>query len=201
MKYKFLFFLLLFALIFSSWRNYNSGNQYNRLLQKGKEALSFCKSNKYNTDFCILIDMSLPSGKNRAFLWDFKNDSILTSALCAHGCGSNPWQSTDTKEKPVFSNTPDSHCTSLGKYKVGKRGCSIYGIKVNYLLYGLENTNSNAIKREIVFHSWEEVSEKEVYPIGTPEGWGCPAVANSFMKTVDPKLRNSAAPVLLWIFK
>lgn len=171
-----------------------------RLKLKSKEAVTFCKANVYNTDFCILIDMTIHSGKKRAFLWDMKKDSILSEGMCAHGCGSNPWGETYTKEKPKFSNTPDSHCTSIGKFKIGKRGYSNWGINVNYLLHGLESTNSNALKRQIVLHSWDDVTDEEVYPNGTPEGWGCPAVSNAFMRTVDPKLKASEKPVLLWMF-
>ncbi len=144
--------------------------------------------------------MSIHSGKKRAFLYDLKNDSILASALCAHGCGTKPWGETSTKEKPVFSNVADSHCSSLGKFKTGKRGYSSWGIHVNYLLHGLESTNTNALKRQIVLHSWDDVPEKEVYPNGTPEGWGCPAVANSFMRTIDSKIKPSEKPVLLWMY-
>ncbi|MGZ4033582.1 MAG: murein L,D-transpeptidase catalytic domain-containing protein [Bacteroidia bacterium] len=170
------------------------------LKQKAIEAKAFCKTNNYNTNFCILIDLSIHSGKKRAFLWDLKNDSITAAALCAHGCGANPWSGTASKERATFSNVPDSHCSSLGKYKIGKRGYSDWGVKVNYLLLGLEATNNNALKREIVLHSWEDVSETEIYPEGTPEGWGCPAVANGFMKIIDPMIKQSEKPVLLWIF-
>lgn len=173
---------------------------HKRLLQKAKEAKSFCIKNNYNTDLCILIDMSIHSGKQRAFLWNLKKDSIISSGLCAHGCGSNPWGETTTKEKPAFSNTPDSHCSSLGKYKIGKRGYSQWGINVNYLLHGLEATNSNALKHQIVLHSWSDVSDKEVYPNGTPEGWGCPAIGNELMKVIDEKIKKTEKPVLLWIY-
>ncbi|HEY0029784.1 MAG TPA: murein L,D-transpeptidase catalytic domain family protein [Bacteroidia bacterium] len=200
MKRSSLLLFFLSAVLFASWNSSDPTAQQARLKLKAKEALAFCTSNKYNTDFCILIDLSLHSGKKRAFLFDLKNDSIISSGMCAHGCGANPWGETSTKEKPVFSNTPDSHCSSLGKFKVGKRGYSAWGIKINYLLHGLENTNSNALKRQIVLHSWEDVSEKEVYPQGTPEGWGCPAVSNTFMKTIDIKLKQSEKSVLLWIF-
>src|ERR1043165_798401 len=83
-----------------------------RLKAKNKEAVTFCKAKGYSTEICILIDMKLHSGKMRAFLYDMKKDSILASGMCAHGCGSNPWGATYTKDKPVFSNTPDSHCSS-----------------------------------------------------------------------------------------
>jgi len=174
--------------------------QHLRLKAKSAEALAYCKKNKLSTDHCVLIDMKIHSGKKRAYLWSFKKDTIVLAGMCSHGCCSNPWGTATTKNNPSFSNVPDSHCSSLGKYKVGARGYSSWGIHVNYKLHGLEASNANALKREIVLHSWEDVPADEVYPAGIPEGWGCPAVSNVFMKTLDEKLKASATPVLLWIF-
>ena len=39
-----------------------------KLKQKAEEALLYNKQNKFNTDFCILIDMSMHSGVNRFFI-------------------------------------------------------------------------------------------------------------------------------------
>ncbi|WP_317616906.1 murein L,D-transpeptidase catalytic domain-containing protein, partial [Elizabethkingia miricola] len=49
-------------------------------------------------------------------------------------------------------------------------------------MHGLEETNSNALKRVIVFHSWDKMSDEEVFPKGSPEGWGCPAFRTAFRK-------------------
>jgi hypothetical protein len=171
-----------------------------RLKKKSIEALAFCKQNNFNTDFCILIDLKEHSGKKRACLWSFKKDSVLLKGMCSHGCGNKPWGETSTKDCAVFSNVPESHCSSLGKYKVSKRGYSSWGINVNYQLIGLDPTNSNALKRLIVLHSWADVPAEEVFPSGVPEGWGCPAVSNVFMKELDTKLRNAEKPVLLWTY-
>jgi hypothetical protein len=38
-------------------------------------------------------------------------------------------------------------------------------------MHGLEKTNSNALQRFIVFHSWNLMSDEEVFPKGSPEGW------------------------------
>lgn len=167
---------------------------------KAKEALSFCKRNDYNQDFCILIDMSIHSGLNRFFLYDFKKGTISKSMLVGHGCGNYPWSSDWSRDKPSFSNKDGSHCSSLGKYKIGQRAWSDWGINVKYVLHGLEKTNSNAQSRYIVFHSWEKVSDKEIYPDGTAEGWGCPTISNANMKRIDPMLKASKKPVLMWIY-
>jgi len=145
--------------------------------------------------------MSVHSGKDRFFLWDFKQKTSIDKGLCSHGCCKKPWGEDHSKCEPIFSNISESHCSSLGKYKIGERGVSQWGINVKYLLHGLETSNKNALKRFIVFHSWEAVANKEVYPAGTPEGWGCPAISNELLKRIDGKLRNSQKPVLMWIYE
>jgi hypothetical protein len=167
---------------------------------KAKQAFEFCKSHNYNSDFCILIDMSLHSGVKRFIVWDFKKDTILNSFLVGHGCGDNPWSRDFSKDNPKFSNTDGSHCSSLGKYKIGERAYSNWGVNVKYVLHGLEPTNKNAFSRLIVFHSWEVVSDEEVYPDGTPEGWGCPTISDNSFKIIDPVLKSSPKSVLMWIY-
>ncbi|WP_051568420.1 murein L,D-transpeptidase catalytic domain-containing protein [Crocinitomix catalasitica] len=168
--------------------------------EKVQEAKNYCIEKELNTQKAIFIDMTIHSGKKRLFLYDFKADSIIMSSLCAHGCCDNLWGQDETKTDPEFSNIPDSHCSSIGKYKIGKRGYSNWGINVNYKLHGLEQTNNNAYKRIIVLHSWNEVSEVETFPIGTPEGWGCPAISNQALRDLDPILEKSKKPILLWIY-
>lgn len=168
---------------------------------KAEEALKFCKDKNFNTDFCILIDMSLHSGINRFVVWDFNRNEISGTYLVGHGCGTNSWSSDESKENPTFSNEDGSHLSALGKYKLGERGISDWGIKVKYLMYGLEESNNNALKRFIVFHSWEMMSDEEIFPKGSPEGWGCPTISNNAMRALDPILQKSKKPVLMWIYK
>lgn len=203
-------FLLVLIIVVSAF----GYNRYNRFVaknnipktdtaqieSKAKEALAFCQKNNYNQDFCILIDMSIHSGLNRLFIYDFKKGTTSMKMLVGHGCGNYPWSQDWTRDSPKFSNTDGSHCSSLGKYKIGKRAYSDWGIHIKYVLHGLENTNSNAEKRYIVFHSWEKVPENEIYPDGTSEGWGCPTISNNNMKIVDPMLQATKKPVLMWIY-
>lgn len=171
-----------------------------RLKEKAYQAKSYCTKNNLNQDICILVDMQIHSGKKRLFLWDFKGDSILMAGVCSHGACNSGWSQDQTKSNPQFSNVPDSHCSSLGKYKLGKRGYSSFGIHVNYKLYGLEATNSNAYKRIIVFHSWGIIDDEETYPYGIAESWGCPAVSNNFMEKIDQILKVQKKPLLFWIY-
>lgn len=166
-----------------------------------KEALQFCKKNKLENTYFLLADLSIHSGKKRLFKYDLKNDTIVSSYMVSHGCGDNEWGYTFTKNNPKISNEADSHCSSIGKYIIKERGVSQWGIKVKYLLHGKDKTNSNALDRAIVLHSWEEIPNDEVYPKGTPEGWGCPAVSNEAMREIDKILKQSKKSVLLWVIK
>lgn len=164
-----------------------------------KEAKAFCKKEKFSEDYYFLIDLSVHSGKNRFYIYDFKTNKISDEKLVTHG-SCDVGQTNDTKwEKAKFSNKDNSHCSSKGKYKIGKRDSSTWGIKIKYWLHGLETANSNAISRVIVLHSWTAVSDTEIFPKYAPLSWGCPAVSDDFMRVLDKKLQKTDKPVLLWI--
>lgn len=208
MKISFIYLKAIFLFILLSACNSSTSSNnieeqletQNRLQEKAKEALEFCKKNNYNTDFCVLIDMKIHSGKNRMFVWDFNNNKVAREAMCAHGCGKGDNKSTE--EKPIFSNTDGSLLSSLGKYKLGIRSYSQWGINVHYKMHGLEKTNDNAYKRIIVLHSHDPLPDHEIYPKHLRLGWsfGCPVTSNEMMKYLDTKLKASKKPTLMWIY-
>ena len=187
-------------LFFISTKSPEPGINPDRTKEKAAECLKYCRQHGYNTRYCILIDMSLPSGVKRFIVWDFRKHEAIVSGLVSNGCGNGPWSGVWSKEKPSFSNADGSHCTALGKYQVDERAYSAWGVHVKYYLTGLESTNNNALIRQIIFHSWEAVPENDVYPQGTPEGWGCPAISNNTMKIVDPLIRRQQKHLLLWLY-
>ncbi|MEZ4854220.1 murein L,D-transpeptidase catalytic domain-containing protein [Flavobacterium sp.] len=164
-----------------------------------EEALAYCKENNMNDSYYFLLDYSIHSGKNRFFIYDFEKQKIINQKLVTHGSCDVFEENTDKWEKAKFSNQVDSHCAMKGKYKIGNRDYSSWGIHVKYWLHGLEPTNSTAVKRVVVLHSWNAVSTKEIYPKYSPLSWGCPAVSNEFMQALDEKLKQTNKPVLLWI--
>ncbi len=166
---------------------------------KHAEALAFCNRNGFNTDYYFLIDMRLHSGKNRFFVCDPKTGKITDSKLVTHGSCDVLQDNIKKWEQASFSNALNSHCTAKGKYKIGKRDYSSWGIKIKYWLHGLEPTNNNAEQRVVVLHSWSAVSDAETFPDYTPLSWGCPAVSDDFMRTLDARLQATQKPVLLWI--
>ena len=186
-------FLLFISSLLSDGNNATIVKNYT---SKHNEAISYCKAKGFNVDYYFLIDMSIHPGKNRFFVYDFKQKRIIDENLVTHGsCEDNPEQ----WEKAKFDSRNDSHCSMKGKYKIGERAYSKWGIHVKYVLHGLEKTNANAEERVVVLHSWEAVSNKEVYPKVSPLSWGCPAVSNEFMQQLDNKLKTTKKPVLLWI--
>lgn len=183
------------------WSNSSSESSSSTLPTKVKEAALYCAQNNLDTTWAVFIDYSIHSGYPRLFAVDLQNQTVLNQGLCSHGCGTGAWGADQTKTNPTFSNVPDSHQSSLGKYKIGQRGWSNWGIHVNYKLHGLESSNSKAYERFIVLHSWEAIPDTNLYPNGTPEGWGCPAVSNTQMRWLDEKIKETKQPVLLWIYE
>jgi len=165
------------------------------------EAYNFCVSNNYDTKHFFLVDFSIHSGKNRFFMYDFADSTVVRKALVTHGTCDGFEANPDARENPKFSNAVDSHCSSLGKYKVGKRDFSSWGINVKYWRHGLESSNDKAAARVVVLHSWEAVHDEEVFPYHSPLSWGCPAVSNNFMRSLDSLLQTKTKPVLLWILE
>lgn len=161
------------------------------------ESLVFCRKNKLDTNIAFLIDMKIHSGKKRFFVVDLQKKKVVLKSLCCHGMGGN-----SSEEKVNYSNVVGSNCTSLGKYKTGLRSYSQWGIHIHYKMHGLEKTNNNAFKRTIVLHSYDPISEIDIYPSHLPMGWslGCPVISNITMTKVDSILKDKKRDVLIWIY-
>ncbi|NOG32014.1 murein L,D-transpeptidase catalytic domain family protein [Halomonas sp. TBZ9] len=117
-----------------------------------------------------VIDYSLPSSEPRMWVFDLKQHELLFEELVSHGQGSG-----DALAE-VFSNTPDSHQSSLGLFRTMN---SYYGSNGYSLrLEGLEPTvNDLAYERAIVIHGADYVSEDFITQTGRlGRSHGCPAV-------------------------
>lgn len=119
---------------------------------KDKRALrSYCRRMGLNTNYCILVNYSIPSGKPRFFIYDFNKKRIVYRYRCAHGIGGG-----STARKAVFSNSYNSKCSSLGKFVITGIGSAHY--KNCFRLKGLDETNNNAEKRGILVHAARNVT-------------------------------------------
>jgi hypothetical protein len=180
-----------------------SFNQINTKLKAAAERLKqntasleeYVRVNDFNTEFCFMVDMSIPSGKKRFFVYNIKKDAVEVSSLVSHGSGSYKPGCNDLL---VFSNIPNSYATSLGKYKIGNSYTGQYGL--SFKLYGLDSTNNNAYQRAIVLHSDNYVPIFETYPRHIYESAGCPIVSPNFLAVLDKYIKTSDKPILLWIY-
>jgi hypothetical protein len=147
----------------------------------------------YNTKIAFLVDMKIKSGKNRFFVYDLVNDKIIDQGLVAHGAGSE----TGINGELRFSNVPDSKATSLGRYAIEKCYKGMFGKA--YKLTGLDETNSNALKRAIVLHKYSAVPESEQdHYISRSQG--CPMVSEAFFKRIEKIIDSSKSKIILNIY-
>jgi hypothetical protein len=163
------------------------------LIDLAHKISEFAVLNGYSTKLCFLVDMSLPSGRNRFFVYDLEKGSIVGSALAAHGSCNQNFQS-----HPRFSNARDCGCTSLGKYKVGEFYNGQYGR--SFRLYGLDKSNSNAFKRGVVIHGHDCVPDEEIYPRVLCNSFGCVMVSNNFFNKLSGIIQKSDKPIILWVY-
>ena len=166
-----------------------------RLKQKAAMARDYLTANGLNTDICFMVDMSIPSGKKRFFVYNLSKDSVEFTAMVSHGSGS--WK-PNCDDQLVFSNLPNSNATSVGRYKIGNSYWGTYGL--SYKLFGLDSTNNNAFERAIVLHSDSYVPEKETYPYHIYESAGCPIVSPSFLTVLGKFVNTTKKPMMLWVY-
>lgn len=165
--------------------------RFNTHLLEMKELLQM--NHNYNSKIAFFVDMKIKSGKNRFFVYDLVNNKIIDEGLVAHGSGSETGIRGDLK----FSNEPNSNCTSLGRYCIGKAYTGMFG--KSYKLAGLDETNSNAMKRAVVLHSYSAVPEEEQdYYIANSHG--CPMVSENFFKRLQKIIDSSKSPILLNVY-
>ncbi len=168
-------------------------NDFIKLHTKVEQIKKYAKDNGYNTSYCFMVDMHILSGRQRFFVYNLIKDSIELSGLVTHGSGSDRGN-----EDLYFSNIPNSNCTSLGKYKIGKSYYGKFGLA--YKLHGLDNTNSKAFERFVVLHAHECVPNEEVSPLDICQSWGCPTVAPYFLAQLKKYIDKSEKAILMNIY-
>ena len=157
-----------------------------------KEALAYCDSLGYNSEFAILINLAPHSGNYRLFVFNLETKDTLFKGLVAHGhC-----QTTDNRFAQ-FSNELGSNCSSYGHYRVGGKYDGSFG--TSYKLIGKDSSNSNALNRYVVLHAHECIpTEPREDDICHSEG--CPTIAPALLQNLIPYIDTSRKPILLWIY-
>jgi hypothetical protein len=180
------------AASFKTKKENSNKNIIARLQLNAGDIAAYAKAHGYNNEYCFLVDMKIASGNKRFFVYNLQSDSVELSGMVTHGSG------RIESEKIQFSNTANSLCTSLGKYKIGGSYTGKFGLA--FKLYGLDKTNSNAYNRAVVLHSHSCVPNDETAPFPICESWGCPTVAPAFLKELKTYIDKSEKPVLLSIY-
>src|SRR5260221_3189360 len=81
-----------------------------RIDQKAAVQKAYLQRHGFNSDFCFLVDMQLPSGKDRFFVYDLHKDSVVLAGLGAPCFGRGHF-----RKNPSFSNSKWHGGMSPGK--------------------------------------------------------------------------------------
>jgi hypothetical protein len=134
--------------------------------------LNLQASDKARSDASILsiADFSLSSKKKRLWIVDLDKGALLMNTWVSHGRGSGGDMATD------FSNTVNSHQSSLGFYVTGEVYYGKHGRSLR--LDGMDKGfNSRARERAIVVHGASYVSAQAIKSLNRLGlSHGCPAV-------------------------
>ena len=141
-----------------------------------------------NPRYWVVYKIKEHSKVRRMHIFD-RVDKKVQSVHAVHGTGSDPNHDGLATE---FSNTPESHKSSLGLYKT----LSTYNMAKHgraLRLEGLETTNSNALKRGIVFHGVPYAGDEYVQQYGRcGRSLGCPAVEYAVVQDLIDKLKGGS---------
>jgi hypothetical protein len=159
---------------------------YARALKK------FAKENGYDTSYAFLGNMGMISSRKRFFVVNLVTMQVEQAGLVSHGRGQGK-----SRYDRQYSNSLESKCTSLGRYKIMGKYEGSYGLA--YRMAGLDSSNDNAHKRNIVLHSMGCIPDTENNgPACISEG--CPAVSVNFLSQLSKIIDGRRKPVLLWVF-
>jgi len=158
-------------------------------------AWQYVNQHDMNREICLLVDYSLPSGCNRLWVWDFTEQHKLFECPVAHGRGKGLTIKSTPKDTAIFSNEPDSWLSSLGHCRIAERYQGHYG--VSYRLDGLDDSNSNLRKRNIVLHGYKTVPPKPIFPLPSGRSKGCVMVADKSMAALDSLLQHRSNVLLV----
>ena len=185
---KFILLGVILAAIFPKTILATNTNINQKALQ---QSLQYYVSPKYkkhltNNKYIVIIDYTLPSNKERLYLYDIQTKKVVHKFLVAHGRGSG------REANPVrFSNTPGSHASSKGAFVTTG---SNYPTKHNKVIHveGLEKgINENAAKRAIEFHDAWYVNKdfaNKYHRVGN--SIGCFAMSLEDLQLITPMIEK-----------
>jgi hypothetical protein len=142
----------------------------------------------HNKRYVVVIDFSKHSSKARFFLFDLQAGTVERYHV-AHAKRTDPKR---TGYAQYFSNQGNTHESSLGAYQTMGTYYGHHGLQLR--LNGLESSDNNALRRGIVVHSANYVSERRSY---AGLSWGCPALDPRVAPKVISRIKGGAL-LLIW---
>jgi len=137
-----------------------------------------------NKSVITIIDYKKPSDEKRFYIVDVVAKKLLYKTWVSHGKNSGGLMAR------YFSDTPQSHQTSLGFYRTAEpyKGRFGYSMKLDGLEYGF---NRNARKRSIVMHSDPSITPAYTKLIGMlMRSFGCPSIPVENHKDIINLIKN-----------
>ncbi len=155
------------------------------VLRKALQASRCAVSNGIRVpDRLAVIDFSLPSARQRLWIFDLTEHRLLLRDLVAHGKNSGMTSPSE------FSNIEGSHQSSLGLFRAQEsyRGKHGYSLRLDGLEPGI---NDLARQRAIVIHGADYVNADWVRDYGRiGRSHGCPAVGREIISQVVDNLKG-----------
>ncbi|MDO9586866.1 MAG: murein L,D-transpeptidase catalytic domain family protein [Brevundimonas sp.] len=160
------------------------GQVRKELMDRAMAALDIHDHRITRRDRMYLVDFKKFSGEERLYEVDLEGGAI-TLMRTSHGRGSDPAHSGFAVS---FSNTPDSHMSSVGAYATA--GAS-HGAQQgpNVLLDGLEYTNNLARERAIIIHGADYADPAFLAREGKlGRSYGCFSVAHADLPALRERM-------------
>ena len=151
---------------------------------KVTELTSYCSSNGYNAEYGILVDYGKSILSRRFYLVDLKTGDVVMRSLCGHGCGRN-----GSILKAEISNVPQSHCSSVGHYRIGVGRKMFTRDAMAFELDGLDKTNSNVRSRAILLHESPVLIS-----------YGCVTLLPGRFREAAEILQSQPKNVIMWVY-
>jgi hypothetical protein len=133
-----------------------------------------------------ICDFSQSSRRKRLFIIDVEQQKLLINTYVAHG------RKSGSEYARAFSNSPESHMSSLGFYVTKNTYYGDHGLALK--IEGLEKGfNDNASGRNIVVHGSEYVGSDYLrYNRMNGRSFGCPAVPAEQTSKVINTIKNGS---------
>lgn len=139
------------------------------------KAIAIQKQYKVKNDrYVVIIDYSKSIIEERLYVVNTKTAQIEFTSIVSHAWNSGSLYATN------FSNEEGTLKSSLGAYVTESTYFGKFGYSL--VLKGLDNTNSNAKQRKIIFHSAKKMSTKW--------SWGCFALPEKHTRKIIDMIKG-----------